>query len=224
MYSFDNLPDYQFHFVIIITRGHPNHPPMSMKFSQIKVQRALRRLELSNHPSYMPFPKEPNETHGLHDIHIQLRPDLPRNSQPAAQTVRNGTIYMKSRNVPGKGIKPGMVLLLDLSRAASVLADDTYEVASEEDIAVELARQDKYRTDMADRDRTIRMQNNGVENNINISPAQQAPINVTIAWPEGMELVPKSASSEAPAAPIRRRGKSRTTAVAPVEAPESPVV
>lgn len=176
-----------------------------MKFAAIKVQRALRRLELSKHPQYMEIPRIPGEVPGTHDVHIQLRPDLPRNQQPATISVRNGSIYMVSRNVPGRNMRPGMVLLLDLARAASVLADDTYEIATLEQIEGEMARQEQYKKDMAECDRRIRMQNSGVENNINIQQAATPPpaINVTVAMPAGFKMVPEDTPEP------RRRGRTR---------------
>ncbi len=195
-----------------------------MKFSQIKTQRALRRLELSRHPSYMVIPEEYGEDlNSPNWVHIQLRPDLPRNSQPPAHTVRNGSIYMKSRNVPGKGIRGGMVLLLDLNRAASVLADDTYEVATDADIAQELKRQEKYKVEMAARDLQLRMQAGGVENTINVAPSAPSPVTVNFTIPEGYELKPKASApvpetpaAEPAAAPKRRRART-TTASVPTE-------
>lgn len=184
-----------------------------MKFAAIKVQRALRRLELSKHPQYMEIPRVPGEVPGTHDVHIQLRPDLPRNQQPAAITVRNGSIYMISRNVPGRNMRPGMVLLLDLSRAASVLADDTYEIATLADIETEMKRQEQYKKDMAENDRRIRMQNSGVENNINIQQSPAPPINVTVAMPAGYKMVPEDTPEP------RRRGKSRKATVESVVSP-----
>lgn len=180
---------------------------MSLKFSQIKVQRANRRLEISQHPSYIPIPKAAGEqVPSPHEVHIQLRPDMPHNMQPAPVTVRNGSIYMKSRNVPGRNIYPGMVLLLDLARAAAVLADDSYEIASEEDIRVELERQAVYKADMADRDRQLRMQASGVENNITVQQAPQPPINVSIAMPDWMEALMKKGAGQS-AEPESRRGR-----------------
>lgn len=174
-----------------------------MKFAAIKVQRALRRLELSKHPQYMEIPRVPGEIPNTHDVNIQLRPDLPRNQQPSTITVRNGSIYMISRNVPGRNMRPGMVLLLDLARAASVLADDTYEIATLEQIETEMKRQEQYKKDMAENDRRIRMQNSGVENNINIQQSPAPPINVTVAMPAGYKMVPEDTPEP------RRRGRSR---------------
>lgn len=171
----------------------------------------MRTIEISKHASFMPIPDDPSEVPGTHDIHVQVRPDLPRNSQPAPITVRNGAIYMSSRNVPSKGIRPGMVLLLDLRRAAAVLADDTYEIATEEHIRREMERQTEYKKDMAEKDRQIRMQSQGIENNINISPGPQAPIQVSVVMPHGFRMVP---DTEPDAAPVRRRGRARSSAVA----------
>lgn len=176
-----------------------------MKFAQIKVQRALWTVKLSQDAQFMEIPREHGEQPGAHEVHVQLSPHLPRNQQPAPITVRNGNIFMISRNVPGKSIMPGNVLLLDLRRAASVKADDTYEVASVEDVEAFLRRCEQYRKDMQERDRQLRMQSQGIEVNNTVSPSN---VTVKVELPAGYSLTP-----DAP----RRRGRARTASGATTE-------
>lgn len=179
-------------------------------FAQVKVQRALAALKISDHPLFMPFEYKPGDSPMSHEINIQLRQDLPRNQQPAPLTKRNGSIYMISRDAPAHSVRPGNVLLLDLKRAAQVLADDTYTIATQADVDQEMKRQDEYRKEMVERDRQLRMQNQSIENNITVQqPAQQQPIQIIL--PEGYMLTPMA----------RRRGKAKSkTAVEGTAAPE----
>lgn len=181
-----------------------------VKSTKVKVQRALRCIQISKHKMYVEIPEDPNEQlDSPNFVHIQPRADLPKAQQPTPVTVRNGAIWMISRDMPEKGVYPGMTLFLNLQRAATMLADGTYDIATEADIAREFNRQIEYKKKIQEDDKRLRALNSNVENTINVAPAQ-APINVTIAWPEGMELVPKQKPSvEDESAPSKHR--TRTT-------------
>jgi hypothetical protein len=168
----------------------------------------MRMLEIAKHPLFIEIPRSPNEIPGTHDESIQPRPDLPAHLRPAPITVRNGSIYMISRNVPGEGIRPGMVLLLSLRLAADVMAHDIYEIATEAQIARHLEEREEDRKRIAADDRRLRMANQAVENNINI-PA--TPVQVNFTLPAGYKMIREDEVEEETKPMVKRRSRTKAS-------------
>lgn len=152
-----------------------------MNHIEVRVQRAIRAMEISSHPLFVKEPVGPDEPPGAYTVMIPTQPHLPRNRQGAPLPVRDGTIWMRSRNVPGRKVRGGMMLKLDLLRAAAVLAEDTYEIATLDHIAIQVQRDIEYRAYIQKRDDDIKSQN------LNVRVENPSTTNVTMAAPAWLE-------------------------------------
>lgn len=200
-----------------------------MNHIEVRVQRALRAMEIINHPLFVKEPVAPDEPPGAYTVMIPTQPHLPRNRQGAPLPVRDGTIWMRSRNVPGRKVRGGMMLKLDLLRAAAVLAEDTYEIASTEQIAAQAQRDIEYRAYIQKRDDDIKSQN------LNVRVENPSTTNVTMAAPDWLQnLMPNRPQEPVvytpPAGfklvpidevPVKRTRRKKSVAETVLDAPQS---
>lgn len=138
-------------------------------------------MEVYHHPLYKKEPYTPGESPEANVVNIPTQPHLPRKQQTAPISMRNGSIWMRSRNIPAQGIRGGMMLLLDLQRAAGVLADDTYEIATQEQIDAEFSAMLERRKALDERERANRT------SQFNVTAEVSQPQNLQMAAPEWLK-------------------------------------